>query len=36
MCKDWILNPVRTLLRTKLSQGNYSPIVLAEQYDGLL
>ena len=28
MCKDWILNPVRTMLRTKLSQGNCSPLTL--------
>ena len=28
MCKDWILNPVRTILRTKLSQGNCSPLTL--------
>ena len=26
MCKEWILNPVRTMLRTKSSQGNYSPL----------
>ena len=24
MCKDWILDPVRTMLRTKLSQRNCS------------
>ena len=28
MCKDWILNPVRTMLRTTLSQGNCSPLTL--------
>ena len=28
MCKGWILDPVRTMLRTKLSQGNCSPLTL--------
>ena len=28
MCKDWILEPVRTMLRTSLSQGNCSPLTL--------
>ena len=28
MCKDWILNPVRIMLRTKLSQRNCSPLTL--------
>ena len=28
MCKDWIFNPVRTMLRTKLIQGNCSPLTL--------
>ena len=28
MCKGWILDPVRTMLRTKLSQRNCSPLTL--------
>ena len=28
MCKDWILNPVRTMLRTKLNQGIRSHLTL--------
>ena len=28
MCKDWLLNPVRSTLKTKLSQRNCSPPTL--------
>ena len=28
MCKGWILDPVRTFLRTKLSQRHCSPLTL--------
>jgi hypothetical protein len=28
MCKDWILDPVRTIQRTKLSQRSCSPLTL--------
>ena len=28
MCKDWIFDPVRTMLRLKLNQRNCSPLTL--------
>ena len=28
MCKDWILDPMRNMLKTKLSQRNCSPLTL--------
>ena len=36
MCKDWILNSVRTMLRTKLGQRNCSTLTIYNEVNTAL